>query len=111
MDCIFCKIVDREIPTTFVYEDDRYVAFNDLHPKAPTHILIIPKKHIENFHNIYLQQDKDLVKWLFDIAWKIIENQELKWCQLHINSGSDHGQEIMHIHLHLISKWATNMVW
>lgn len=62
MDCIFCKIAKKEISTDLVYEDENYVAFYDIHPQAPTHILIIPKKHIENFHTIYLQQDKDLVK-------------------------------------------------
>ncbi len=111
MDCIFCKIANKEIPTKFVYEDDSYAAFNDINPKAPTHILIIPKKHIESFHNIYLQQDKDLVKGLFDVAWKIIEDLEIKWCQLHINSGNDHWQEVMHVHLHLVSQNTTNIVW
>jgi len=88
--CIFCQIIDKQIPAKIVYEDENYLAFNDINPKAPVHILIIPKKHLESFHLVKDQQDKELVKGLFDIAWKIIEEQELKGCQLHMNSGSDH---------------------
>jgi len=69
-----------------VYEDQDYMAFKDINPKAPVHILIIPKKHIESFHLVKDEEDKELVKGLFDVAWKIIEQQQLPGCQLHINS-------------------------
>jgi histidine triad (HIT) family protein len=61
-ECIFCKIVNGEIPANKVYEDDNYLAFYDINPKAPVHILIIPKKHIESFHLVTSDEDKQLVK-------------------------------------------------
>jgi len=61
-NCIFCKIVNKEIPTNPVYENDNYLAFNDIHPKAPIHILIIPKKHLDSFHNIYDVSDQEIIK-------------------------------------------------
>jgi histidine triad (HIT) family protein len=61
-DCIFCKIANKEIPTDFVYEDENYVAFNDIAPKAKTHILIIPKKHIERFDEIQTEEDLKLAE-------------------------------------------------
>lgn len=110
-NCIFCKIVNKEIPTIPVYEDDNYLAFNDIHPKAPVHLLIIPKKHLDSFHSVSNIWDREIFKWLYDVAWKIIEEKWLKWCQLHINSWSDHGQEVMHIHLHLLSDWINSIKW
>ncbi len=109
--CIFCKIINKEIPAEIVYEDENYLAFHDINPKAPIHILIIPKKHLESFHLVKDQQDRQLVKGLADVAWKIIEQQDLPWCQLHMNSGSDHWQEVPHIHLHLLSKGKTSVNW
>jgi histidine triad (HIT) family protein len=88
--CIFCKIVSGEIPADKVYEDDKYVAFKDINPKAPVHILIIPKKHIESFHLVKDQKDKELVKGLLDVAWHLIDELNLSGCQLHMNSGKDH---------------------
>jgi histidine triad (HIT) family protein len=61
-NCIFCKIVNKEIPATVVYEDENYLAFNDINPKAKVHILIIPKKHIERFDKIDNQEDLEVVK-------------------------------------------------
>ena len=102
-DCIFCKIVNKEIPSTLVYEDENYIAFNDIAPKAKIHILIIPKKHIERFDKIDNQEDLDLVKWLFDVANKIIKEKKLDGCRLQINCGKNHGQEVFHIHMHLLN--------
>ena len=84
--CVFCKIVNKEIPANIVYEDKNYMAFYDINPKAKVHILIIPKKHIESFHLVNSYEDKNLVKGLFDIAWKIIEDKKLSGCKLQINS-------------------------
>ena len=102
-DCIFCKIINKTIPSTLVYEDENYIAFNDIAPKAKTHILIIPKKHIERFDKIDNQEDLNLVKWLFDVANKIIKEKKLDGCRLQINCGKNHGQEVFHIHMHLLS--------
>lgn len=103
MDCIFCKIVNKEIPAEIVYEDENYLAFNDIQPKAETHILIIPKKHIERFDKIDNNKDLDLTAWLLKIANKIVEEKQLKGCRLLMNCWKNHGQEVFHIHLHLMS--------
>ena len=108
MDCIFCKIVNKEIPAKVVYEDEKYMAFHDIAPKMKTHILIIPKKHIERFDNLGNGQEEkenlDLVKGLFEVAYKIIKEYQLDGCRLQINCGKDHWQEVFHIHLHLMSQ-------
>jgi len=103
--CIFCKIVDKEIPATLVYEDENYVAFNDINPKAKTHILIIPKKHIERFDILWDEENENLeiVKGLFEVAYKIIKEKKLNGCNLQMNCGENHWQEVFHIHLHLLS--------
>jgi len=102
-DCIFCKIVNKEIPATLVYEDENYLAFNDIAPKAKTHILIIPKKHIERFDKIDNEEDLELVKGLYEVALNIIKEKNLDGCNLQINCGKNHWQEVFHIHLHLLS--------
>ena len=102
MDCIFCKIVNKEIPADIVYEDKNYLAFKDIRPKAKVHLLIIPKKHIERFDTMK-EEDLKLVSWLMGIAYKIIKEQNLNWCRLQINCWKDHWQEVFHIHLHLMS--------
>ena len=118
-NCIFCKIVNKEIPATVVYEDENYMAFNDINPKMKTHILIIPKKHIERFDRLWGQmsisdetrweltaeekENLEIVKGLFEVAYKIIKEKQLDGCRLQINCGENHGQEVFHIHLHLMS--------
>ncbi len=102
-NCIFCKIIKWLIPANKVYEDDEYVAFHDINPKSKTHILIIPKNHIESFHMVEDEEEKKIVKWLMDVSWKIIEKNWIKWCNLLMNSWKDHWQEVFHIHLHLLS--------
>ena len=102
-DCIFCKIANKEIPTDLIYEDEDYVAFNDIAPKAKTHILIIPKKHIERFDEIESDEDLKLAEWLFTVAHKMIKEKNLHGCRLQINCGKEHGQEVFHLHLHLLS--------
>lgn len=109
-DCIFCKISSHEIPSTPVYEDEKYIAFNDLYPKATNHILVIPKKHIESFHMVE-ESDKELIKGLWNIAWDIVQNNGWTWCQLHMNSWKEHWQEVMHIHLHILNNWKTSVNW
>jgi len=103
MNCVFCKIVNKEIPAKVVYEDDNYIAFDDINPKMKTHILIIPKKHIERFDKIQSLEDMELVKGLFEVASKIIKEKKLDGCKLQMNCGKNHGQEVFHIHLHLLS--------
>lgn len=104
MKTLFEKIADREIPSRIEYEDDKYICIQDINPKKNTHLLIITKKAIVSFvHAGLSSEDQELTKWMLDIAWQIIAKNNIKWCNLLFNSWEDHGQEIPHIHLHLMS--------
>lgn len=100
--CIFCKIGAKEIPSDVVYEDDHLLAFRDLNPQAPEHILIIPKKHIARIENL-TSEDAELMGRIIVAAKYIAEGHGLKnGYRLVFNNGSDGGQEVEHIHLHLM---------
>lgn len=103
-NCIFCKIVKGEIPSEKVYEDEKMLAFKDINPVAPVHILIIPKKHIENLMEVQ-ENDKEIISDIFtnipEIAKKI--GVEKDGFRLISNCGRDAGQEVMHLHFHLIA--------
>ncbi len=101
-DCPFCKIVKKEIPADVVYEDDLVIAFKDIYPLAPVHILIIPRKHIESIASL-TGEDKDIVSYLIFTAKKIAEEKSLKGYKLVFNVGREAGQTINHLHLHLLS--------
>ncbi len=98
-NCIFCKIANGEIPSTRVYENDFVFAINDLHPKAPKHILLIPKTHIENFANL---EDKNLAMELYGAIHEIIKQEKMVNFKLHVNNGAGAGQEVMHLHIHIM---------
>lgn len=103
-DCIFCKIVAGEIPASVVYETDNVLAFRDLNPQAPTHILIIPKKHIATVNDI-APEDAQITGELF-LAAKAIAAQEglvESGYRLTMNCGGDAGQTVFHIHLHMLA--------
>ena len=103
MDCLFCRIVQREIPATIVYEDDRVLAFNDIDPKAPTHVLLIPKRHIESLND--LQPDDDqLVGELTRRAAALAKERGVSagGFRTVFNTNRDAGQSVFHIHLHLL---------
>lgn len=104
MNCIFCKIADKSLPTHLLYEDADVVAFRDIHPQAPEHIIIIPKKHLESLHHCKDEEEALLGKLLIT-AKKIA--QELghheKGYRLVMNTGEHGGQTVFHIHLHLIA--------
>ena len=103
-DCIFCKIAAGEFGTEFVYESDEIVAFHDLNPQAPTHILIIPKEHIEKISDLEEKHQNLAGKMLLvsrEIA--IQENLVDDGFRLVFNNGKDAGQEVMHIHMHLLA--------
>ena len=101
--CIFCKIVNGEIPSNKVYEDKNYLAFYDINPKAPTHVLIIPKQHIA-----YLSDLDDATKHIMGdmtlIANKIAKDIGIDKTgyRILVNNGPDSGQEVFHIHMHLL---------
>lgn len=108
MNCLFCQIVNKKIPTDIIYEDDKFIVFKDIKPKAPIHLLIIPKKHIPSIQHLELE-DKELIGELFLLAKKIAKEKSIaeKGYKLVFNVGRGGGQIIDHIHLHLIAGWKT----
>lgn len=102
-DCLFCKIVNREIPSEIVYEDENFLVFKDINPKAPVHLLIIPKKHIPSVNHLEIE-DKILMGELILVAQKIARDKKLEGYRLQINVGRPAGQLVDHLHLHLLSK-------
>lgn len=105
MDCIFCKIANGEIKTNFLYEDDSVVAFNDLDPQAPVHVLIIPKKHYSSIMDLN-EEDEKLIGHIFTVAKKIAKDLEIADSGFRVvtNVGKDGGQSVNHIHFHLLGK-------
>jgi len=102
MDCIFCKIINKEEPSDFVYENDNFIVIKDIKPSAPIHLLIIPKKHIDSVKHLE-PVDKDLMGEMVLIAQKVAKEKNLKDYRLRINVGPGAGQIIDHIHMHLFS--------
>jgi len=102
MECLFCKIAKKEVPSEIVYEDEKVVVFKDINPQAPIHLLIIPKKHIHSVNHIEIE-DKNLMGELILTAQKIAKEKNLRGYKLQINVGRAAGQIIDHLHLHLLS--------
>ena len=101
-NCIFCKIVSGAIPAKKVFEDDKVVAFNDLNPQAPVHILIIPKKHIASLNEI-TKEDVELLGHIQEVASLLAKQNNLNdGYRLVNNCGVDGGQTVLHIHYHLM---------
>ena len=103
MDCIFCKIVNGEIPSNKVYEDDEILAFRDINPLAPVHVLVIPKKHISSL--VELQpEDEALVGRIYTVINKIAKQEKVfeSGFRVIVNCGEDGGQEVKHLHFHLL---------
>ena len=102
-DCLFCRISAKKIPAGIIYEDSEAVAFTDIHPQTPVHVLIIPKKHISTALEIN-PEDNALIGHLFQIAAKIakIKGIDRQGFHLVMNTNADAGQTVFHIHLHLL---------
>ena len=101
MDCLFCKIIAGEIPSTKVYEDDTIFAFRDINPQAPTHILIVPKKHIACAAEL-TEADGATVGHIFAVAAELAKAEGLTSYRVVTNSGEDAGQTVKHLHFHLM---------
>ncbi len=102
MSTIFQKIIDKQIPADIVYEDDRCLAFRDINPQAPTHVLVIPKRAIRSVAELEAS-DADLIGYLFVVVRKIAEQEGLSnGYRTVINSGRDGGQTVDHLHIHLL---------
>ena len=109
MSCLFCKIVEGAIPSTPVYQDDLCYAFADIHPQAPSHVLIIPREHISSMIETE-QSDGALLGHLLLAAAEIARNKGLGGgYRIVVNSGADGGQTVDHLHLHLLGGRA--MTW
>jgi histidine triad (HIT) family protein len=104
MDCIFCKIAEGKIPSKKVYEDDYVLAFYDIAPQAPVHILIIPKKHFSTILEIE-QSDRELIGHIFLIANKIAKDMGVneRGFRIVVNCNRDGGQTVFHLHFHLLA--------
>jgi len=103
MDCLFCKIIQREIPASIVYEDDRVLAFNDINPQASTHVLVVPKKHIGTLNDLQSGDDAivgEVVRRAAAIATE--RGIAAGGYRTVFNTNREAGQTVFHIHLHLI---------
>lgn len=102
-ECIFCKIIKGEIPSAHVYRDEQVTAFRDINPAAPTHILILPNKHIDSV-NALTNDDEQLMGHLFTTAKQLAAQEDIAegGYRLIMNTGADAGQTVFHIHLHLL---------
>ena len=102
MDCLFCKIINGDIPSAKVYEDDTVFSFRDIEPQAPTHILIIPKQHINSAAEI-TSENSAVVAHIFEVAAKIAESEGLNdGYRIVNNCGDSAGQTVKHLHFHLM---------
>ena len=110
MDCLFCKVIAGQIPGTIVYQDDRVVAFKDINPQAPTHVLVVPKRHIETLNDLTAADDA-LVGEVVRRAAAIARERGLAagGFRTVFNTNRDAGQTVFHIHLHLIG--GRSMQW
>lgn len=110
MSCLFCKIIDREIPASIVFEDDRLLAFNDVNPQAPTHVLVVPKRHIATLNDL-VPADDAIVGEMARRAAAIAKERGLSagGFRTVFNTNGDAGQTVFHIHLHLLG--GRSMTW
>lgn len=100
-DCIFCKIINKEIPSSIVYEDSDIISIKDINPAAPVHILVIPKKH---FKNIIELNEETILKKIFEVIKKLSKNFNIdeKGFRIVINCNKDGGQTVDHLHFHIL---------
>jgi histidine triad (HIT) family protein len=102
-DCIFCKIVRGEMPATIVYKDERVTAFRDIHPVSPTHILVVPNKHIASTNEVS-EQEEQLLGHMLTVIKPIADQEGIteSGYRLIINTGPDANQVVFHLHLHIL---------
>ncbi len=102
-DCIFCKIINKEIPASIVFEDEKMIAFNDINSQAPIHILLIPREHFASLNDIP-KEKKNILSHLLLKARQIAQEKGIaeKGYRIVLNTAKDSGQEVFHIHFHLL---------
>lgn len=104
-DCLFCKIINKEIPAKIIYEDDNCVVFLDINPNTKGHSLVVPKKHTSDFTNLTDQEAGDFASLVHKIAPKIISALDADGYNLGLNNGQAAGQVISHVHWHIIPRY------
>lgn len=100
-DCIFCKIINGDFGTEFVYENEHLVVFKDINPKAPVHLLVVPKVHVASLNEL---EDKNLMGELLMGVKEAAKKAGLKSYRTQINTGKEAGQEVFHLHIHVLGK-------
>ena len=99
-DCIFCKIINGDFGTEFMYENEHLVVFKDINPKADTHLLVVPKVHVETLNDL---DDKNLLAELLCGVKEVTKKLGIKSYKTVINTGSEAGQEVFHLHIHVLA--------
>jgi histidine triad (HIT) family protein len=101
--CLFCKIAKKEIPATVVYEDERALAFRDINPVAPTHVLVIPRVHVSTINDVSAEHEADMGH-LYRVAAEVARGEGLseRGYRVVMNCGAGAGQSVFHVHLHLV---------
>ena len=107
MDCIFCKIVKGEIPSNKVLENDKFLAFYDINPIAPVHVLIIPKEHFEKFDKTPSNLMSEMTEFIKDVAKEL----NITDYRLITNNGKGAGQEVFHLHIHMVANPNGKLLW
>ena len=109
-ECIFCKLINKEIPAKVVYEDDRILAFDDINPQAPVHVLLIPKEHFVSLNDIP-EEKEDLLGHILSKARQVASDKGIKESgyRIVLNTGRDSGQDVFHIHFHVLG--GRRMTW
>lgn len=103
-DCIFCKITDKSIPAEIVYEDDKMLAFKDIRPSAPAHLLLIPKKHIASLQDLSAEDGELISAMMLAVPKIAAENGLAAGFKTQINTGVQGGQEVFHLHIHIMGR-------
>ena len=102
--CVFCRIVAGELPADVVYEDDAIVAFKDIHPEAPVHLLVIPKKHITSLTHVQTEDAGLMAQLMLALPTLAVQHGMEQGFKTRINTGRAGGQEVAHLHIHLTGR-------
>ena len=102
-DCVFCKIIRKEIPSKVVYEDDKVIAFHDINPNAPVHVLVIPKEHIYSLNQVN-EENNQIISYIFELIPKLAKQLEIyeSGYRVVVNCGKDSGMPVGHLHFHIL---------
>jgi len=105
--CLFCKIINKEIPSNIILEDDNFLAFHDINPKAPVHILVIPKVHVDSFDDVSGELMSGMTEFIKEVARAV--KIEKSGYRVITNIGENGGQEVKHLHFHILG--GTKLAW